>query len=761
MAAQPRLFNPPDAPEPWELAAEEDRATAEVVLPLPTPTTFHYIVPDALRELVRPGQRVRVPFGRGDKLQTGFVVATGTKPPASRRLKSIAELIDREPLIAGDMLELTKWIADRYLGGWGQVLESVIPAGVKKQAGTREITCFALAVDGLERAAEMKLPPRQRAVLDVLRDAEGPVPVDQLEAAAQCGTSPIHALRDKKLITPVRKRRSTMTDEFAPTTRIPDLILNPDQQAALKAILEPLQAPRHETILLHGVTGSGKTEIYIRAIREVVSYGRQAIVLVPEISLTPQTIRRFRCRFSSIAVLHSHLSDAERHWHWQRIARGEVEVVVGARSAIFAPTPHLGIIVLDEEHETTFKQNSTPRYHAREVARERARRAGVPLVLGSATPTLESFDRAQRGMDRLIELPNRVEQRPLPPVVVVDTRNDPLVTRGHSIGRALQQAITRSIADEGQVILFLNLRGYSPVLWCPKCNEGVKCPDCDVSLTWHRDRSMLLCHSCDFEMKPPERCPKCGQPGLKYLGAGTQKLEQEVKSKFPDARIVRMDSDAMRKPGSHDEALERFRKGEVDILLGTQMIAKGLDFPNVTLVGVVDADSMLHQPDLRAAERTFQLIAQVAGRTGRGDKAGKVIVQTMSPDDAVIQLAAQHDYIGFSLRELAQRREHHAPPSTNLARVIVRGPREDLVRAEIRKLADLLRATAKDIGGDLRILGPAPAPILKLKKLYRYHCQISAPDVEQILTWWRAVEPKISLAGEIELTIDVDPLDLR
>ncbi|QDT56157.1 Primosomal protein N' [Caulifigura coniformis] len=761
MAGQPRLFDLPDAPEPWELAAEADLLTAEIVLPLPTPTTFHYLVPDALRDLIRPGQRVKVPFGRGDQLKVGFVVAVGSPPPAARRLKSIDALIDREPLIAGDMLELTKWISERYLGSWGQVLDSVIPAGVKKQAGTREIRCFQLAEGALEKAASLKLPARQRAVLEVLQEADGPVPVDQLEAAAQCGTSPIHALRDKKLIVPVRQRRSTMTEEYTPAARTADLILNPDQQTALDAILEPLQAPRHETILLHGVTGSGKTEIYIRAIREVVSYGRQAIVLVPEISLTPQTIRRFGSRFSSLAVLHSHLSDAERHWHWQRIASGEVEVVIGARSAVFAPTPHLGIIVLDEEHETTFKQNATPRYHAREVARERARRAGVPLVLGSATPTLESFDRAQRGLDRLIEMPNRVEQRPLPPVVIVDTRNDALVPRGHSIGRALKHSIERSINEGGQVILFLNLRGYSPVLWCLKCNEGVKCPDCDISLTWHRDRGKLLCHSCDFEMPPPERCPSCGQPGQKYLGAGTQKLEQEVRSKFPDARIVRMDSDAMRKPGSHDEALERFRKGEIDILLGTQMIAKGLDFPNVTLVGVIDADSMLHQPDLRAAERTFQLIAQVAGRTGRGEKAGRVIVQTMSPDDAVIQLAAEHDYLGFAKRELAQRREHHAPPATNLARVIVRGPREDLVRAEIRKIVETLKETAKGRGDDLRILGPAPAPILRLKKLFRYHCQLSAPTIEQILEWWRAAEARFSLPDEVELTIDVDPLDLR
>jgi primosomal protein N' (replication factor Y) len=585
--------------------------------------------------------------------------------------------------------------------------------------------------------------------------------IDQLAEAAQCGTSPIHSLRDKGLILPIRERRSTTLVEEPEIDRTEDLVLNADQERALARIVEPLRASRHETILLHGVTGSGKTELYIRAIREVVSYGRQAIVLVPEISLTPQTIRRFRGRFSSVAVLHSHLSDAERHWHWQRIARGEVEVIVGARSAVFAPCPHLGIIILDEEHETTFKQNSTPRYHAREVARERARRESIPLVLGSATPMLESFYRAEQGLDVLASLPNRVEMRPMPPVVLVDTRNDPVIPRGHSIGRALQQSITAALADRGQVILFLNLRGYSPVLWCGPCAQGVKCPDCDISLTWHKDRGKLLCHSCDYETVPPERCPTCRRPGLRFLGTGTQRLEMEAKVKFPEARIVRMDSDSMRKPGSHDEVLDRFRRGEIDILLGTQMIAKGLDFPNVTLVGVVDADTMLHQPDLRAAERTFQLIAQVAGRTGRGDRGGRVLVQTMSPDDPIIQVSAEHDYLAFAARELLHRKETHSPPITSLARVILRGPREDLVRGESRRLAELFRETAKPFGGDVRILGPAPAPILKLKTLFRYHFQISAPSDEPLREWWRLVEPHLALPDSLELTIDIDPLDMR
>ncbi|MBX3444396.1 MAG: primosomal protein N' [Planctomyces sp.] len=761
MSQQRRLFEPPVPPEAWEQAAERDCLVAELVFNLPRLDSYHYLVPDDLRDLIQPGQRVRVPFGRGNTLTTGYCVSVGADAPTSRRLKSVAEIVDREPLLSPAMLELTRWIADRYLCGWGQVLEGVVPAGVKKQAGTREITCYALAKDAAERLAALRLPARQQAVIAVLQRSEGPVAVDQLAEAASCGTSPIHALRDKRLIVPIRHRRSTMADDEPAPPRAADLILNAVQARAHDRILIPLRESRHETILLHGVTGSGKTELYIRAIREVVSYGRQAIVLVPEISLTPQTIRRFRSRFASVAVLHSHLSDAERHWHWQRIARGEVEVVVGARSAVFAPAPHLGVIVLDEEHETTFKQNSTPRYHAREVARERARRERIPLILGSATPTLESFLRAQQGLDVLVSLPNRVEQRPLPPVVLVDTRNDPLTTRGHSLSRPLQHAVQRAIEDGGQVILFLNLRGYSPVLWCIRCADGVKCPDCDVSMTWHRDRGRLMCHSCEFEMPPPERCPACGQPGLKFLGAGTQRLEAEVRHKFPDARVLRMDSDSMRRPGSHDAALDRFRQGEVDILLGTQMIAKGLDFPNVTLVGVVDADTMLHQPDLRAAERTFQLIAQVAGRTGRGDRGGRVLVQTMSPDDPVIQLSVDHDYLSFAARELAQRQESGAPPFRTLARIVLRGEREELVRGESRRLANVFRESARPYGDELRILGPAPAPVLKLKKHYRYHCQASSPEVGPLLDWWKQVEPLLALPDGVELAIDVDPLDLR
>ena len=762
MAKQQTLFESSPKPLPWELAAEADRVVAGVVLARPLDTVYHYLVPEELREMVRPGQRVRVPFGAGSTPTLGYVVEVGNTAPTSRRLKTVSEILDREPLIGPEMLKLTKWIGQRYLSSWGQVLESVIPAGVKKQAGTREIVCYSAAEGLAEQLTTTKLSKKQKAVVDVLLSRNEPVIVDELAQLADCGTGPIQWLRDRKLIVPVRKRIATWEEEeegmINPQS---DLVLNADQQKAVDQIVGLMRNREHKTVLLHGITGSGKTEVYIQSIREAVSYGKQAIVLVPEISLTPQTIRRFRSRFNSVAVLHSHLTDSERHAQWQRIASGQVDVVVGARSAIFAPTPQLGLVVIDEEHETTFKQQTTPRYHAREVARERARLAGVPLVLGSATPTLESLLRARRKEDLLISLPNRVEMRPLPPVSIVDVRNDPHLQRGEAIGRALMHSVTQAVKAGGQAILFLNLRGFSTVLWCQKCGAGVRCADCDLTLTWHSDRQKVVCHSCDYVAPPPPVCPNCQMPGLKYLGTGTQRLEQELNAKFKGMSILRMDSDSMKGHGSHDEALEKFRHGDVDILVGTQMIAKGLDFPNVTLVGVVDADTLLHQPDMRASERTFQLIAQVAGRTGRGEKGGRVIVQTRCPEEPVIMRAAKHDYLGFAEGELRHRKELKAPPFTQLARIILRGLHESTVNEEARRITAIYREAAKAAGVPVRILGPAPAPLTRLRKYFRFHFQMSAETLDPIYALWREVEPKLQLHPDVEMTIDVDPIDMR
>ncbi len=771
---QQKLFTepPPEPKKPaWKIADLADRQLAEVVFNLPISRVFHYLVPDHLRGEVRPGARLKLPFGRGNQLQTGYCVGVlvGNQivdDPHFRtidvsKLKEVFEVVDASALVTPNMLELTRWIADYYLCGWGQVLESVIPAGVRNQSGTRLISLYRVPKEVANLRAAAELSAKQSAVLDVACAATEPLPAETLARLARCGLGPVMALKKRGLLEVERRRVDSAKEEWVEAVQQPDLTLNSDQREALNLILEGIRSREPRTLLLHGVTGSGKTEVYIQAIRETVEYGRQAIVLVPEISLTPQTIRRFRARFKSVAVLHSHLSDAERHRHWQRIASGDVQVIVGARSAIFAPAPHLGLIIIDEEHETSFKQDSTPRYHAREVARRRAELEKIPLVLGSATPSLESWERTLRGEWDLVRMPNRVEGLPMPPVVVVDIRNDPECQAGASIGRALRTAMHNTLESEGQVILFLNLRGFSPVIWCRACGGGVKCPNCDVTLTLHKHDQVAVCHECDFRMKPPVNCPTCGHAGIKYFGAGTQRLEQEVKARFPGVSCMRMDSDAMRKPGSHDEALEKFRKGDVRILLGTQMIAKGLDFPNVTLVGVISADTALHQPDMRAAERTFHLIAQVAGRTGRSKRGGRVLVQSTSPEEASIQLAAKHDFEGFARWELANRAESMYPPYSRLARVILRAEEEQAVREFSIRMGEILRQQLRDLDPGITILGPAPAPLSKSNGFYRYHLQITAPTVSRIHDLWLKSISEFPNSNEVEYTIDVEPMNMR
>jgi primosomal protein N' (replication factor Y) len=757
------LFGFADTPD-WLAAAQEDVQLAEVVFNLPLERPYTYRVPEALRGMLQPGQRVLAPLGRGNRSSTGYCVDVHSSDSRQVRgpLKELEGLLDQEPLLDTSMLSLTRWIGERFLCGWGQVLDSVIPAGVRHKSGTREVQHVRLTDGGVAAlAAGGRLSVQQRTLLTLLRESAAPIAAAELCERGGCGPGPLSTLRKKGWVEAIRIRSDISGEDNAQSIHEADLNLSLQQLQALNQILRPLRESRHETLLLHGVTGSGKTEVYIQAIREVVSYGRQAIVLVPEISLTPQTIRRFRSRFRSVAVLHSHMSDADRHWQWQQIASGAVDVVVGARSAVFAPAPHLGMIIIDEEHEPSFKQDSTPRYHAREVARRRCEDLRIPLILGSATPTLESWLRAHRRLDTLVSMPSRVADRPMPPVHIIDTREDPRVKRGFSIGRALHTAMVKALNDKGQVILFLNLRGYSPVVWCRSCGAGIQCPSCDISLTWHRDAGKAVCHSCGYQSDPPSNCPACGSNAVRYLGTGTQKLDEEVQGLFPGARVLRMDSDSMRKPGSHDEALDRFRRGEVDILLGTQMIAKGLDFPNVTLVGVVDTDAMLRQPDLRAAERTFQLIAQVAGRTGRGERGGRVLVQTSTPDDPAVKFAARHDYIGFARHELTERSEAKAPPFTSVTRVIFRGPDEQRTRETAIAVADRLRAARSGDTAELRILGAAPAPVVRLRNLWRFHLQICGPSPELIRSLWLKVEEHLQLPEDVELAVDVDPINAR
>jgi len=742
---------------------------ADVVFDRPLDHAFTYAVGAELRSRIAVGKRVRAPFGRGDKATTGYCVRLSEMPP-ERPVKELVGVLDDEPLLTDNLLRLTRWMADYYLCGWGQVLNAVVPAGARDKAGTRTLAFIEavpeVGLKELPASGETAIPPKQAAVLALLRKVGKPIEQRQLMRQAKCGSGPIEALLQKGLARRVARR----VDRFIDTTHeesVPagPITLNGDQLGVWNQLEPALKQGAFHAFLLHGVTGSGKTEIYLRAIEEVIAQGKEALIMVPEISLTPQTVQRFRGRCGEVAVLHSHLGNAERGGHWRRVAAGQAQVIVGARSAVFAPAKRLGLIVIDEEHENTFKQESTPRYHGRDVAVMRARLENIPIILGSATPSLESWHNAQRGQYTLLSLPQRVLERPLPQVGLIDLRHQPPKRgRPSAISDALEHAMRAALHEGGQVMLLLNRRGFSTHVHCPSCGHVESCRFCDLALTYHKERDILLCHYCGFEQEPQRNCPLCGQAAVRYQGLGTEKLQVEIEERFPRHVVRRMDSDTMRKPGSHARVLAAFRKGLIHILLGTQMIAKGLDFPNVTLVGVVNADVGLHVPDFRSAERTFQLLSQVAGRAGRGPQGGRVLVQTFTPEHPCIALAATHDYAGFVAAEMAHRREHNYPPYQRLARIIVRSRDQQAASAFADQLADAFQHTLQTMTAqtppDVRVLGPAEAPVFRLKGYYRFHFQLQSSSPGTLHQLLRAVLPVQRTPSGVEFTLDVDPFNM-
>jgi primosomal protein N' (replication factor Y) len=713
--------------------------------------------------------------------------------PAVEEVKAIEAVLDPEPLLSAELLELARWLADYYLAGLGEVLEAILPSAVRLKVGVEETVEVRLAVGAQEaRAAIDRLPKRanKRArLLEALLRREGRAEEGALLAEAGCGATVVTALRKAGLL--VREWVEKEEPLSYPQVRKrPRYRLNQEQARAMAQVEAIRRAGRFGVLLLFGVTGSGKTEVYLQAIARVVAEGGQAIVLVPEISLTPQTIARFRERFDRVAVLHSHLAAGERARYWRSIQRGEAQVVVGARSAIFAPTPHLGLIVIDEEHETTFKQETSPRYHARDVAIVRAHRLGIPVILGSATPTLESYHNSVLGKSRRAVLTHRVAARPLPEVEVVDMGREAVEQkRLVALSRRLELLMQESVARGEQVILFLNRRGFATYIFCPRCGFVLKCPQCDITLTFHRTSKprgerqvggtslwavrsgseaptsaspvgpgLARCHYCGHEAAPPENCPECLFPGIRFTGLGTERIEEVVARRFPTVPLARMDSDTMTRRGAYERVLGAFRRGEIGILVGTQMLAKGLDFPNVTVVGVVNADVSLHVPDLRSAERTFQLLAQVAGRTGRGPKGGRVVVQTFRPYHYAVEAARTHDYLSFATQELNYRRQLNYPPFCRLARVLVEGTSEEAVVTKARELADAIRPRLPKSGAEL--LGPVPAPIAQLRGQFRWHLLLKAPGADTIHS---LLEPVRSEVGHkrVAVTVDVDPIALR
>lgn len=753
---QPDLFAEPVAHATPELFAE-------IVFDRPLDTPYTYAVPDNLRGLVAVGKRVLAPFGRGDRATAGFCVGLSGSVP-ERRVKELRRVLDPEAILTPHLLRLTRWMADYYLCAWGQVLNAVVPQGAKDQAGTRAVAFLETVPEDRQPKPFPELTAKQTAAWEQLRTSDRPLEISQLARMARCGTVPVEALVGKGLASKVLRRVDRFTDTSAEADEVgAPITLNQDQLRAWQPIEQALRQNEFRAFLLHGVTGSGKTEIYLRAIQEVIRQGKQAIVLVPEISLTPQTIQRFRGRCGEVAVLHSHLGDAERGGHWRRVAHGQVQVVVGARSAVFAPARELGLIVIDEEHEGSFKQEATPRYHARDVAVMRARLENIPILLGSATPSLESWHNAQRGQYTLLKLPARVLDRPLPKVALIDLRHEPRRPgRLNALGLALERAMRDALRAGGQVMLLLNRRGFATHIHCPSCGAVATCGFCDLTLTHHRERDVLLCHYCGYEEKPRQLCPACGQMVVRYQGVGTEKLQEEVELKFPHQTVRRMDSDTMRRPGSHARVLDAFRKGLVHILLGTQMIAKGLDFPNVTLVGVVNADMGLHFPDFRSSERTFQLLSQVAGRAGRGAGGGRVLIQTYNPDQPCIALAGTHDYAGFVTRELATRRAHLYPPYQRMARLIVRSRDQDAARDFSERLAGAFQVAMQSPKGPagVRLLGPAEAPVFRLKGFYRFHFQLQSSSSATLHQVLRGVLPVQRPPKGVEFTLDVDPFNM-
>jgi len=605
--------------------------------------TFHYQIPEEWRGQVRPGHQVLVPLG--PRKVKGVVIALTAEAPVSTT-RPILELLDPEWSLPEESLALAKEMAQRFLTPVGAILELFLPP----PGGPRRRKRAALAPpDHLERMTAVSGPPELSADQEVAFRAI---------LAALSGTDLIPLSEPAK------------AGEGRPAGK----------------------APRERIFLLHGVTGSGKTEIYLRAVQAALENGRQSIVLVPEIALTPQLWERFLDRFPGrVALLHSGLGQRERYEEWQRVKRGEADVVLGVRSAVFAPVTRLGLVVVDEEHEPSFKQEETPRYHAREVAIMRARWWGAPVILGSATPSLESFAQARSGSYRLLELPRRIDDRPLPPVQIVDMRQE-LADGNRSIfSRVLREKIEERLRQRQQVILFLNRRGHSTFVLCRECGYVARCPHCDISLTYHQDPNLLNCHYCGYATPAPDRCPRCGSPFFRFFGAGTEKVEREVARLFPQARALRLDLDTTGRVGSHQRILGAFAKGDADILIGTQMVAKGLDLPRVTLVGVVTADTLLNLPDFRAAERTFQLLTQVAGRTGRGEEAGEVIIQTYAPEHYSIQAASNHDYKGFWEKEMAFRAPARYPPFSRLINIVVSSPKEEVAQKTAGELGALLQ----------------------------------------------------------------------
>ncbi|MEM9346626.1 MAG: primosomal protein N' [Planctomycetota bacterium] len=740
-----------------------------------SPTGLTYRVPDRLAGL-SVGERVVVPLGK--KKAHGYVIQVPADAPELEPRK-IKPVLDRAPgavALPDDLVELARWIANYYVCPLGMVFGTMLPAAVTRGTGTRQQQQVRPARPTTDPP---KLTKVQGRVIEAAKQQGGWVVMRELADLAEIKTTgPIKTLIEKGLLE-TRTLEAVHSDlDLRAHAELKDVKpdrLSPGQQAALDVLSHSTQS--FGVHVLHGVTGSGKTEVYLQLIEQVLNdpiegQTPSTIVLVPEIALTPQTVGRFLARFGpdSVAVLHSGLTAAQRHAQWRRIERDETPIVVGARSAIFAPVKRLGLVIVDEEHDSSYKQDQLPRYHARDVAIKRAQMSGVSVVLGSATPSLESYYNAvgePRPGYHYHSLPDRVPGMKLPTIEIVDLTEERKFRRGvHLLSRRLEQRLQQAIVNKGQAMLLLNRRGYANYIACPdhRCGWMMTCNHCDATMVYHKDKTLPLggvvrCHHCLAEQALPAACPECSKK-VTTFGLGTQRVEEELAAKFDGLRVARMDSDTMRRAEDYRSVLERFRAGEIDVLLGTQMIAKGLDFPGVRLVGVVSADTALNLPDFRAAERTFQLISQVAGRSGRSEQIGRVVLQTFSPDSPAVALAAKHDYAGFARMELATRLEMGLPPAGRMVRVVLRDTDHVKALSRATELAHNLEHARATLKLDVHLRGPFPCAIARVADHHRFEVQLLAKSAAPLQRLMTELRNHGKLISDQHTAVDVDPVSL-
>ena len=738
---------------------------AEVAVPLHVFQTFTYRLTPEQTGQAEVGARLVVPLGRS--VVTGYILGLQDKPAAELAesdIKDAKELLDETPVCGPEILQLARWVADYYACPIGEVIKAALPPGMSPKRKTAtfvrpKLRRFVRLLQS--NSEEQKLTEPQRRVLATLT-ARGPMLLQSLIKDANVSASTVSSLEKKALVEIYVEaiRRDPLAENLGISNVEHNLTAG--QTTILAQIEEQMNMGDYSAFLLHGVTGSGKTEVYMRAMNKALSLGRSAMMLVPEIALTPVFSRRLRARFGDqVAIFHSSLQKGERFDEWTRVRNGEARVVIGTRSAVFAPVKNLGLIVVDEEHESSYRQQESPYYNARDVAIVRAQKESATVVLGSATPSLESFHNARKGKYQFVRLPERIGARPMADAKIVDMRN---VFARHGKPRVFSDELLEAIRETRergeQSIILLNRRGYSSFILCRSCGETVQCPNCDVTLTYHRSERVIVCHYCNHREPVPRVCPSCSKKYIYYVGEGTEQLEEMLKLLFPVLRVARIDRDTTARRKVFEQSLADFSAGRIDTLVGTQMLAKGHDFPNVTLVGVVSVDAGLALPDFRSAERTFQLITQVAGRAGRGDRPGRVLIQTYHPYHYSLRHACAQDYEGFFEEELRYRQNHSYPPFVALASLLIHGPDLGRVRSdslELRRQLDLVNQDRK-----CRVLGPAPAPLSRLKGEHRFQILIKSRSRKHLREVADAALKAVADSGVNlrSINLEIDPVSI-